>query len=73
MSLQSVPSYEVTFTLLNPQPDELDVSWDISDAIKSNSIQIRLTFPNQLTFHVNFQNICKIFLKYSKIIVFRLT
>ena len=26
------PGFEVTFTLLNPQPDILDVKWDIQDA-----------------------------------------
>ena len=34
-AVRSHPGYELTFTLLNPQPDILDVQWDIEEGIKS--------------------------------------
>ncbi|XP_060076892.1 GPI transamidase component PIG-S-like [Ylistrum balloti] len=33
-SVRSNPSYDITFTLVNPQPDILDVQWDIEEAVK---------------------------------------
>lgn len=33
-SVRSNPGYDVTFTLVNPQPDILDVQWDIEQAVK---------------------------------------
>lgn len=33
-SVRSNPGYDVTFTLVNPQPDILDVQWDIQQATK---------------------------------------
>lgn len=32
-SLGSSPGYEVTFTLINPQPDVLSVTWDVQSAV----------------------------------------
>ena len=32
-SVRYQPGYEVTFSLLNPQPDILKVTWDIKGAI----------------------------------------
>ena len=32
------PGYEATFSLLNPQPDILKVTWDIKGAIASKNI-----------------------------------
>ena len=43
-SLRSHPGYEVTFTLLNPQPGVLDVTWDITDAIDGMSCNYRLSW-----------------------------
>lgn len=34
-SVRYQPGYEATFTLLNPQPDILRVTWDIRGAISS--------------------------------------
>ncbi|XP_077996090.1 GPI-anchor transamidase component PIGS-like [Glandiceps talaboti] len=34
-SLRSTPGYELTFTLLNPNPELVIASWDIADGIKS--------------------------------------
>jgi len=34
-SLVSSPGYEVTFTLINPQPDVISVTWDVQAAIDS--------------------------------------
>jgi len=34
-SLESSPGYEVTFTLINPQPDLLSVTWDVQSAVNS--------------------------------------
>jgi hypothetical protein len=31
---RSSTGYDVTFTLINPQPDALDVQWDIQTAVK---------------------------------------
>ncbi|XP_033756605.1 GPI transamidase component PIG-S-like [Pecten maximus] len=33
-SVRSNPGYDVAFTLVNPQPDILDVQWDIEQAVK---------------------------------------
>ncbi|OWF35994.1 GPI transamidase component PIG-S-like [Mizuhopecten yessoensis] len=33
-SVRSNPGYDITFTLVNPQPDILDVHWDIEQAVK---------------------------------------
>ena len=34
-SLGSSPGYEVTFTLMNPQPDVVSVTWDVQSAVDS--------------------------------------
>ena len=34
-SLGSSPAYEVTFTLINPQPDVVSVMWDVQSAVDS--------------------------------------
>ena len=40
-ALKSQPGgYEVTFTLLNPRPDDIRVSWDIQSAIDSKYLEI---------------------------------
>ena len=32
-AFRSHPGYDVTFTLMNPQPDLLQVQWDIKEAV----------------------------------------
>jgi len=34
-SFGSSPGYEVTFTLINPQPDVVSVTWDVQSAVDS--------------------------------------
>ena len=36
--LRSSPGYELTFTLLNPQPDVINAAWDIEQAIESKCL-----------------------------------
>ena len=33
-SLLSTPGYELSFSLLNPQPEVLNAEWDIAQAVK---------------------------------------
>jgi len=37
-SLGSHPGYDVTFTLLNPEPQVLSVDWDIKSAIQGTYV-----------------------------------
>jgi len=39
-SLGSSRGYEVTFTLISPQPDVLSVTWDVQAAVDSQYIAI---------------------------------
>jgi len=42
-SLGSSAGYEVTFTLINPQPDYLSVSWDVQSAVDSQYTRATLS------------------------------
>jgi len=56
-SLGSSPGYEVTFTLINPQPDVLSVTWDVQSAVDSMymSLHCQRQHPRHL---YNIRQIC---------------
>ncbi len=49
-SLLSAPGYELSFSLLNPQPEVLNAEWDIAQAVKGTGT-ILVLFPTLYTNH----------------------
>ena len=41
-AFRSHPGYDVTFTLMNPQPDLLQVQWDIREAVDGKIMDLTL-------------------------------